>query len=208
MAFSTASAPELNNTERFSPEPGVLRLSSSATAMYSSYGVTMKQVCVKSATCSRTASTTRGDELPIVVTAMPEPRSIRRLPSTSSTMPPPARATNTGKETFTPPDTAAARRLLSSSDAGPGISVTSWRVCSRLATTSSSPRRAGHVADKDYLVGRESAGPIGHQRITRRHRRSVATCGDGRLAGKRCAVPGSTRHRPPEITEYERQACD
>ena len=61
MAFSTASAPELNSTERFSPEPGVIRLSSSATATYSSYGVTMKQVWVKSATCARTASTTRGD---------------------------------------------------------------------------------------------------------------------------------------------------
>jgi hypothetical protein len=35
---------------------------------------------------------TRGAALPIVVTAMPDPRSISRLPSTSSTMPPPARA--------------------------------------------------------------------------------------------------------------------
>ncbi|CKR15689.1 Uncharacterised protein [Mycobacterium tuberculosis] len=70
----------------------------------------MKQVWVNSATCVRTASTTRGDELPIVVTAMPEPRSMSRLPSTSSTMPPPARATNTGRVTPTPLDTAAARR--------------------------------------------------------------------------------------------------
>ncbi len=51
----------------------------------------MKQVWVKLATWSATASTTRGDELPIVVTAMPEPRSMSRLPSTSSTMPPNAR---------------------------------------------------------------------------------------------------------------------
>lgn len=85
-------------------------MSCSATATYPSYGVTMKQVWVNSATCVRTASTTRGDELPIVVTAMPEPRSMSRLPSTSSTMPPPARATNTGRVTPTPLDTAAARR--------------------------------------------------------------------------------------------------
>ena len=83
----------------------------------------MKQVWVNSATCARTASTTRGDELPIVVTAMPEPRSISRFPSTSSTMPSPARTANTGMVTLTPRDTAAARRLVSSSDAGPGISV-------------------------------------------------------------------------------------
>ena len=92
-AFSTASAPELNSADRFAPSPGVSRLSCSATATYASYGVIMKQVWVKSATCARTASTTRGAALPIVVTAMPEPRSISRLPSTSSTMPPPARAT-------------------------------------------------------------------------------------------------------------------
>ncbi len=84
----------------------------------------MKQVCVNSATCARTASTTAGAELPIVVTAMPEPRSIRRLPSTSSRMPPPARATNTGRVTATLWDTATVRRLFNSSDAGPGISVT------------------------------------------------------------------------------------
>ena len=92
MEFSTASAPELNSTERFSPLPGVSRLSASATATYSSYGVIMKQVWVKSATWARTASTTRGEALPMVVTAMPEPRSMSRLPSTSSRMPPPARA--------------------------------------------------------------------------------------------------------------------
>lgn len=67
----------------------MIRLSVSATATYDSYGVTMKQVWVNSATCARTASTTRGAELPMVVTAMPEPRSMSRLPSTSSMMPPP-----------------------------------------------------------------------------------------------------------------------
>ena len=43
--------PELNSAERFSKSPGVRRLSASATATYSSYGVIMKQVWVKSATC-------------------------------------------------------------------------------------------------------------------------------------------------------------
>lgn len=112
---------------------------------------------MNSATWARTASTTRGAELPMVVTAMPEPRSMSRLPSTSSTMPPPARATNTGTDTLTACDTAAARRLLSSSDAGPGISVTSRRVCSSLATSCSSPRRACHVASKAYRAWRRRA---------------------------------------------------
>ena len=89
---------------------------------------------MKSATWARTASITRGAELPMVVTAMPEPKSISRLPSTSSTIPPAARAANTGMVMPTPADTAAARRLVSSSDAGPGISVTRWRLCSMADT--------------------------------------------------------------------------
>ena len=47
-AFSTASAPEFTSTERFSWSPGVSRASASHTATYSSYGLIMKQVCVKS----------------------------------------------------------------------------------------------------------------------------------------------------------------
>lgn len=139
----------------------MIRLSVSATATYDSYGVTMKQVWVNSATCARTASTTRGAELPMVVTAMPEPRSMSRLPSTSSMMPPPARATKTGTETLTACDTADARRLLSSSESGPGISVTSWRVCSRPATTYSLPRRACHATLKAYraCLRRASVAP-------------------------------------------------
>ena len=73
--------------------PGVSSFSFSQTATYSSYGVTMKQVWVKSATCSCTRSTTRGAALPTVVTAMPEPKSISWLPSTSTRMPPAARST-------------------------------------------------------------------------------------------------------------------
>ena len=95
----------------------------------------MKQVWVKSATCSRTASTTRGEELPIVVTAIPEPRSINRLPSTSSMIPPEARAHDTGMVTPTACETAATRRFVISSDFGPGIAVTSLRLCSTVLTS-------------------------------------------------------------------------
>src|SRR5437588_5407395 len=97
----------------------------------------MKHVWVKSATCERTASTTRGAALPMLVTAMPAPRSISRLPSTSSTIPPAARAAYTGMTLAMPRDTAAPRRLLSCTDAGPGISVTRWRVCSTAGTSGS-----------------------------------------------------------------------
>jgi hypothetical protein len=91
-AFSTASAPELNSAVRFSWSPGVIRLSASATRTYPSYGATMKQVCVNRCTWSATASVTRGALLPTVVTAMPEPKSMSELPSTSTMTPPPAAA--------------------------------------------------------------------------------------------------------------------
>ena len=74
-----------------SPLPGVSRLSASATAMYSSYGVIMKQVWVKSATCAhRVDDAGRG----VADGGDGDARagSMSRLPSTSSTMPPPARA--------------------------------------------------------------------------------------------------------------------
>src|SRR3954466_8218362 len=63
----------------------------------------MKQVWVNAATWSRTASTTAGALLPTVVTAMPEPRSMNELPSTSTTTPPPAAAP--------PPPAPRARRV-------------------------------------------------------------------------------------------------
>ena len=57
-----------------------------------------------------TAAATRGALLPTLVTEIPDARSIRRLPSTSSTIPPPARATKTGSVVPTPAGTAAWRR--------------------------------------------------------------------------------------------------
>ena len=84
----------------------------------------MKQVWVNSSTWALTASTTRAALLPTVVTAMPEPRSIRLLPSASTTMPPPARTPNTGIVVLTPWATADALRAISCCDRGPGIAVT------------------------------------------------------------------------------------
>ncbi len=45
---------------------------------------------MNAAAWAATAAATRGLLLPTVVTAMPEPRSISELPSTSTTTPPPA----------------------------------------------------------------------------------------------------------------------
>ncbi len=76
------------------------------------------------ATCSRTASTTRGWAWPTPVTAMPEPRSIRALPSTSVSSAPSAPATQAGSTDETPAATAAWRRAVSARERGPGSSVT------------------------------------------------------------------------------------
>src|SRR5215471_8347186 len=76
----------------------------------------MKQVCVKRSTCSRTASTTRGAELPTLVTAMPDAKSIHSRPSTSVSVPPLAWSTYDVSTELTPRATAADRRLPSSSD--------------------------------------------------------------------------------------------
>jgi hypothetical protein len=92
-AFSTASAPELKSAERLSNVPGVSVASCSQTATYGSYGATMKHVWVNLATWSRTASTTRGAELPTLVTAIPAAKSIHSRPSTSTIVPPPAWST-------------------------------------------------------------------------------------------------------------------
>ena len=119
-AFSTASAPELSSAERLSWSPGVRRASSSQTATYSSYGVTMKQVWVNRSACSRIPAATRGALLPTDVTAIPEPKSISELPSTSMSTPPPAALMNTGRTWLTPRATVASRRASSSREQGRG----------------------------------------------------------------------------------------
>ena len=54
---------------------------------------------------------------------------MKRLPSTSSRTPPPARAAKTGITVPTPSATAAVRRASSSWDFGPGMAVTTRRSC-------------------------------------------------------------------------------
>ena len=80
----------------------------------------MKQVWVNAATAPAPRATTAGSEAPTLVTAMPEPRSMNELPSTSVMMPPSASATKTGTLEATPPATTALRRAASSADLGPG----------------------------------------------------------------------------------------
>src|ERR671916_652977 len=87
----------------------------------------MKQVWVKAATCAWTAATTSGAAWPTLVTAMPEPRSMKEWPSTSTTTAPAARSTYTGRTLPTAEVTAAARRAASSRERGPGSSVTRRR---------------------------------------------------------------------------------
>ena len=71
----------------------------------------------------------RGAELPTVVTAMPLPRSMKELPSTSTSTPPPAAAAYTPALLVNPAGSAALRRVASSRERGPGISVTIRRTC-------------------------------------------------------------------------------
>ena len=80
----------------------------------------MKQVWVKSATWAWTASTTRGEALPMVVTAIPEPRSMSELPSALEDAAAGATA-SIGTVCPTPAATAAALRASSASDLGPGM---------------------------------------------------------------------------------------
>ena len=74
----------------------------------------MKQAWVNRSTWSCTPSTTRGAALPTLVTAIPDPRSISELPSTSISTPPPASTMNAGSITLTPRATANSRRANSS----------------------------------------------------------------------------------------------
>ena len=135
MAFSTASAPVENRPVRFSKSPGVFRFSHAQTLVKDSYSVTMKQVWVKAASWAATRSATSLLLAPREVTAMPEAKSIRRLPSTSSMMPPSARVTKTGSVMPKPLVTCAVRSACSSVERGPGMAVARWRVCGRVAAS-------------------------------------------------------------------------
>src|SRR4051794_18424046 len=128
-AFSTASAPAFANMVLAGPSIGASSFRRSASSMYGSFAVTWKHVCVSSSACRWTAATTSGAAWPTLSTEMPVAKSIKRLPSTSSTIAPEARAVTTGWRFATPTGTAVARRANHSVLLGPGISVTSFRSC-------------------------------------------------------------------------------
>ena len=116
----------------------------------------------KFAACFAIASTTAGCAWPTFTTAMPAPRSISRLPSTSSTMPPCARWTKIGRVVPTPAGTARVRRSHSARERGPGISVTSLRFCfiliypSAVASMAPTPRRAALTLKYPPMASRTS----------------------------------------------------
>src|SRR5450755_1207837 len=109
----------------------------------------MKQVCVKRVTCSITRLTTSSALLPTDVTAIPEPKSISELPSASTTIPPPAAVTNTGRTWLSPRATLRCLRSSSAREAGPGMSVTIRRCCG----TEGPPRPGGVLVL--MLIGRQ-----------------------------------------------------
>ena len=88
----------------------------------------MKQVWVNLATCSRTRATTRGSELPTLVTAIPEAKSISWLPSTSRRTPPEASSTYTGSTVPTARLTARRRRSCNDCEPAPGSAVPTWEI--------------------------------------------------------------------------------
>ena len=69
----------------------------------------------------------QGSDILTLVTAIPDPRSISELPSTSRSTPPEAASTKTGSTVPTPAATVVERRSKSSRERGPGTSVTKRR---------------------------------------------------------------------------------
>ena len=134
--------------------PGASSLSASHTATYDSYGLTMKQVWENLATWSRTASTTAGAAWPTLTTAMPAPRSISELPSTSTRIP---GLLDDGGRPTEPAATAAVRRLEFTWEFGRrGSSVTT-----DVPTWSSSSGSIGSEAAARAMTPNIGAGRIG-----------------------------------------------
>ena len=67
----------------------------------------------------------------MVVTAMPEAMSMKELPSTSTSTPPPAYSMYAGRPGESALATAASRRAIRAADFGPGSSVTMRRTWGR-----------------------------------------------------------------------------
>ena len=141
---------------------------------------------------------------------MPEPKSMRELPSTSSITPPPARTAKTGRTLPTPLATVAVLRASSSCDFGPGIAVTTRRSWGREGPPDSSvmrcsreergfyPQARGAAGDRACSVGEQSACRLvrdGHSRRGTdrpRARYAVGRNGPG-PAGRRRGWAGRTR---------------
>ena len=60
IAFSTASAPVVTKMDFFGVGPGASAFSRSASSTATSYGVTMKHVCVNASSCFAAAACTAG----------------------------------------------------------------------------------------------------------------------------------------------------
>src|SRR4051794_41851422 len=130
----------------------------------------MKQVCVNARTCSLTRSTTAGAALPTLATAMPDARSIRELPSASTSTPPPAASTKIGSVVPTPEATYCPRRGNFSCERGAGVSVGNPPSLGREgapgggvegAGTNASPARGSH-GDYGSSCARPAPGPGGN----------------------------------------------
>ena len=143
----------------------------SASAIYPSKPVTWKQVWVKRRTCSVTASTTKGALDPTFSTAIPAPRSMNELPSTSTTMPPYARSAKIGIVAPTLAGTDAFLRAASSSDRGPGMAVRTSRTWGTSAdsNTITTCRSGEHAALRgSFLASSRSSSSLEPQRIGER----------------------------------------
>jgi hypothetical protein len=88
-APSTASAPELQKNTCGSSKKGVSSPNRSASSMARWWRMTT-DVCMSVRAWASTAATTRGWQWPVLVTAMPLPKSRKRRPSTSTIQQPSA----------------------------------------------------------------------------------------------------------------------
>jgi hypothetical protein len=123
----------------------------------------MKHVWVNAASCSDAWRTTFASAWPTEVTAMPEPKSMSWLPSTSARTAPEARVMKTGSVVETPRATTLLRRSNSSRDFGPGTSVTRRRSCvssfmACIYLTGSSDKHGGAVIRSLRPLSRRGTG--------------------------------------------------
>src|SRR5882724_6926072 len=106
----------------------------------------MKQVCRKRSSCRRSAATTSGARWPAFRQPIPPAKSMKRLPSTSSTRAPSARSTKMGVICDTPLGTASVRRRIHSWERRPGTEV-----CRRIADILIPPDRLFVQIDVNLL---------------------------------------------------------